>query len=142
MTEPLEEQLTRHEGLKLKPYVCPAGALTIGVGHNLDANGISKAVAMAILKEDIARARDDVASLLDFFKVEKWHLSPARQDALANMAFNLGRRRLAGFEKMFAAIKADRFDLAAAEILDSQYAKEVGKRAIELAEQMLRGSYP
>ena len=29
-------QLVMDEGLRLKPYRCPAGKLTIGVGRNLD----------------------------------------------------------------------------------------------------------
>ena len=33
------------EGLSLKPYRCPAGKLTIGYGHNLEANGISEEIA-------------------------------------------------------------------------------------------------
>ncbi|WP_041279255.1 glycoside hydrolase family protein [Desulfobacula toluolica] len=32
--EKLTEQLTKHEGLRLKPYHCPAGKLTIGIGRN------------------------------------------------------------------------------------------------------------
>jgi len=40
MTEALmnriKAQLVRHEGLRLKPYRCTAGRLTIGIGRNLD----------------------------------------------------------------------------------------------------------
>ena len=32
----IKEQLVRHEGLRLKPYHCTAGRLTIGYGRNLD----------------------------------------------------------------------------------------------------------
>ena len=38
----IKEQLVRHEGLRLKPYRCTAGKLTIGIGRNLDDCGISK----------------------------------------------------------------------------------------------------
>ena len=31
----IKAQLVRHEGLKLKPYRCTAGKLTIGIGRNL-----------------------------------------------------------------------------------------------------------
>ena len=40
--ERLTETLIRHEGLRLEPYRCTEGKLTIGVGHNLDDNPISK----------------------------------------------------------------------------------------------------
>jgi lysozyme len=40
MTEALmnriKAQLVRHEGLRLKPYRCTAGKLTIGICRNLD----------------------------------------------------------------------------------------------------------
>jgi GH24 family phage-related lysozyme (muramidase) len=29
-------ETARHEGLRLKPYLCPAGKLTIGIGRNPD----------------------------------------------------------------------------------------------------------
>ena len=36
----IKEQLVRHEGLRLKPYRCTAGKLTIGIGRNLDGRSI------------------------------------------------------------------------------------------------------
>jgi len=36
LLERIKEQLVRHEGLRLKPYRCSAGRLTIGIGRNLD----------------------------------------------------------------------------------------------------------
>ena len=57
MTESLlnriKAQLVRHEGLKLKPYRCTAGKLTIGIGRNLDDRGISQKEAYAMLERDI-----------------------------------------------------------------------------------------
>ncbi len=32
----VKEQLIRHEGLRLKPYRCTSGKLTIGVSRNLE----------------------------------------------------------------------------------------------------------
>ena len=139
--ESLEAQLIRHEDLRLNPYRCPAGKLTIGVGRNIEDRGITKAEAMVMLENDIAGARADVDSLLDEFGIRKWELNQARLDALTNMAFNLGRERLSGFKKMFAAIKDRNFDLAAAEMLNSKYARDVGQRAVELSNQLSSGKY-
>ena len=36
LLERIKKQLVRHEGLRLKPYRCTAGKLTIGYGRNLD----------------------------------------------------------------------------------------------------------
>jgi GH24 family phage-related lysozyme (muramidase) len=43
--ENMIRQLTRHEGLRLKPYLCPAGKLTIGIGRNLEARNFPQAAA-------------------------------------------------------------------------------------------------
>lgn len=37
-------QLIRHEGLRLTPYRCPVGRLTIGVGRNLFFTNMIRAV--------------------------------------------------------------------------------------------------
>ena len=52
-TEIAVQQLKTDEGLRLKPYHCTAGALTIGYGRNLDAVGITEAEADILLKADI-----------------------------------------------------------------------------------------
>jgi len=49
------------------------------------------------------------------------------------MAFNLGQPRLAGFKKLRAAVLAGDWDLAAAEALDSRWASQIGRRAVEVA---------
>jgi lysozyme len=49
----LAQELLRDEGLRLKPYRCTAGALTIGVGRNLDARGITEAEARFMLANDM-----------------------------------------------------------------------------------------
>lgn len=131
---PLCEQLIRHEGLKLKPYRCPAGKLTIAVGRNLDDNGISEQEAMSMLLHDVQEAE---AELCQF---EWWAgLSIPRKIALLNMRFNLGLPRFCGFKKMLAALDARDFGQAASEMLDSKWAKQVGDRASELATMMEEG---
>ena len=45
------------------------------------------------------------------------------------------------FKKTIAAIKAEDWENAAREMLDSQWAKQVGKRARELATMMKQGKY-
>ncbi|MFD2234837.1 glycoside hydrolase family protein, partial [Phaeospirillum tilakii] len=50
----LRADLIRDESLRLKPYRCPAGKLTIGIGRNLDDVGISREEAETLLDHDIA----------------------------------------------------------------------------------------
>ena len=51
----IADQLIRHEGLRLKPYHCPAGKLTIGVGRNLEDKGITEKEAILLLEYDEKR---------------------------------------------------------------------------------------
>jgi len=126
--------LERHEGLRLKPYRCPAGKLTIGVGRNLEDAGISREEAYFLLNNDIYRA---LAIAQEFLGREVWEkLSAPRQEVLVNMAFNLGAGGLAKFKRMRQAIIAGDYEKAAREMLDSNWARQVGSRATELAQIM------
>ena len=128
--------LIRHEGMRLKPYTCTAGKTTIGVGRNLDDNGITEAEAMAMLERDV---HVTVETLRDHFS---WFagLDHTRQDAVVSLGFNMGVKKLTTFKKFVAAMAAQQYETAAAEILDSTYATQVGKRAIELAGMIRTGN--
>ena len=133
---PLQALLIKHEGLRLKPYLCTAGRTSIGVGRNLDDNGITEAEAMSMLDRDIAVT---VSALRDEFL---WFadLDRTRKDAVISLGFNMGVRKLTTFKKFIAAMVAKEYETAAAEILDSTYATQVGKRAIELAGMIRTGN--
>lgn len=133
----LENLLIKHEGLRLKPYKCPADKLTIGVGRNIEDNGITKDEAMYILRGDMATI---AAELLHAFP---WidALSVTRQDALINMAFNLGMPRFKKFKKMLAALEIGDWQRSREEMLNSKWARQVGARASELAFMILRDQY-
>lgn len=132
--ENLKRTLVRHEGLRVKPYMCPAGRLTIGVGRNLDDVGITSGEAMALLDNDI----DRVISELDRYAPWWKELDPPRGEALANMCFNLGMGGLLKFSRMLEAMETGDYHRAADEMLDSRWAGQVGARAAELA-AMVRG---
>lgn len=125
----LTEMLVRHEGLRLKPYRDTVGKLTLGVGRNLDDKGISEAEAFFMLNNDITATVRELNHALPWWG----DLAPTWQLVLANMAFNLGLSRLLGFRKMLAALEAGDYETAAAEMLDSKWARQVGRRAEELA---------
>ena len=133
---PLQALLIKHEGLRLKPYLCTAGKTTIGVGRNLSDNGVTEAEAMAMLDRDIAVT---VSALRDEFL---WFadLDRTRKDAVISLGFNMGIRKLGTFKRFIAAMVAKEYETAAAEILDSAYATQVGKRAIELAGMIRTGN--
>lgn len=131
----LREQLERHEGLRLMPYTDTTGHLTIGVGRNLSANGITFAEAMAMLDHDIAIAANDCISAFPWFN----KINDVRQRVLIDMCFNLGRRKLLQFTNTLKAIEDGRYDLAAQGMLKSKWARQVKGRAVRLAEMMRQG---
>ena len=131
------ELIKKHEGLRLSPYKCTSGKLTIGYGRNIEDNGISKQEAEIMLCNDISSCQNE----LDL-NIPAWRdLSEPRRAVLINMVFNLGYPRFSKFKKMLQAIKEKDFNRAAAEMLDSRWARQVGNRAIELAEIMKTDKY-
>ncbi len=132
----LKEQLLRHEGLKLKPYRCTAGKLTIGVGRNLDDRGISRSEAITLLENDIHRCESEILQRIPTLYNM---LNDTRKAVLVNMAINLGTAGLLGFHHMLIHTADGEFGKAADEMLASKWAKQVGKRAIELSELMRKG---
>ena len=140
MTEALmnrsKAQLVRHEGLRLKPYRCTAGKLTIGIGRNLDDRGISQKEAYAMLERDI---QDCEQWLIDEIPEVYNNLDEVRQSVLLNMCFNLGIKGLLEFKNTLSFIGAGDWERAANNMLASKWAKQVGMRAIELSELMRKG---
>ena len=140
MTESLlnriKAQLVIHEGLRLKPYRCTAGKLTIGIGRNLDDRGISQKEAYAMLERDIL---DFEQQLLDEIPDVYTGLDEVRQSVLLNMCFNLGLKGLLEFKNTLAFVAAEDWERAANGMLASKWAKQVGMRAIELSELMRKG---
>lgn len=127
--------LERDEGVRLKPYLDTVGKTTIGVGRNLTDNGITAAEARVLLQNDLFR----VANELD--RVAPWwrEMSQVRQNALVNMAFNLGLPRLLTFKKMMVALENGNFETAWAEAMGSKWAAQVGERANRIADCFIKG---
>ncbi|MDD2601100.1 MAG: glycoside hydrolase family protein [Kiritimatiellae bacterium] len=136
LLERIKEQLVRHEGLRLKPYRCTAGKLTIGYGRNLDDCGISQTEAYVLLENDIQNCEKQ---LLDEIPDIYNQLDEVRKSVLLNMCFNLGINGLLGFKNTLAFVKAGDWERAANNMLVSRWAKQVGRRAIELSELMRKG---
>jgi lysozyme len=117
------------------PYRDSVGKLTIGVGRNIEDVGLSNSEVDFLLANDITN-RYEALERLTWFR----QLNEARQEAIVDMSF-MGLTRLLGFQKMIAALTAGRYEDAAAELLKSKYAKQVGQRAIDLAHIIKTGSY-
>ncbi len=135
--EKLAARIRKNEGLSYLPYRCPAGALTIGYGHNLDARGISIEAAELLLKQDLEIAEKEVKNAFIWWP----KLDDARLGVLVEMCYNLGISRLVGFKKMLSALEEGDYKKAAKEMLDSKWAFDVKGRARELAKIMQTGEW-
>ncbi len=132
----IKAQLVRHESLRLKPYRCTAGKLTIGIGRNLDDCGITESEAYIMLINDIMNCEKQLqARIPDIYN----QLDEVRKSVLLNMCFNLGISGLLGFKNTLAFVKAGDWERAANGMLASKWAKQVGRRAIEMSELMRKG---
>lgn len=130
--------LKLHEGVRLKPYTDTVGKLTIGCGRNLDDKGITEEEADYLLSNDISAAWLSLVSRLEFFS----RLDTVRQAVLLDMAVNLGVDGLLKFRKTLGLVEGARYAEAAVEMLDSQWARQVGTRAERLSRMMRSGEWP
>lgn len=128
MNENLVAQLKRHEGFRAKPYQDTLGVWTFGHGLTY----ISEEESEIVLRMRLYDIEAKLASRLTPHSRE-------RQNVLLNMAYNLGVTGLLAFHRMWTALAEYDYEWAAREMLDSLWARQVGNRAVELAEIMRTG---
>ena len=133
----LIEQLKRHEGVELKPYKDTVGKWTIGVGRNLDDIGISEQEAEMLLLNDIKEAERQLIATMPWTQ----ELDEVRFSALLNFVFNVGIGTASKFVNAMEALRQRNYDMAADEMLDSRWSKQVGQRSIEVTEQIRTGEW-
>ena len=130
----LIKQIKEHEGLVLKPYKCPAGKLTIGYGHNLQDNGLSKSACEYILYDDIDEAKRNLRTIFgnEFFE----NLKDSKKIALIDMMFNLGMVKFLTFKRFIFAVETQNWENASYEIIHSRAYEQNKKRYKKLSEQI------
>lgn len=130
---PLEQLVAADEGLRLMPYRCTAGVLTVGYGT---AFPLTEQEAHLLLRHRLQLVLDQCERRFSWWS----KLSPARQQVVASMGYQLGISGLMGFRRMLAAIDAGNYRLASDEMLDSKWAiSDSPARARRLAQMMTRG---
>lgn len=138
MVEKLIAHIKIAEGFREKPYVCPAGKLTIGYGFNLVDRGLPEEIADVWLKRELILVIKELEPVLKDIP----NLSDERIAVLLDMAYNMGVPRLKMFKKMLKALAKEDYEKAADEMLDSLWARQVGGRAEFLSEVMFTGVWP
>lgn len=135
--EKLLLSLKAHEGCRLDAYQDTVGVWTIGYGRNLQTLRIGPAQAETWLREDM------LAAVLEAQKFPEYnHLdTDARRNAFTEMVFNMGAPRVRNFKNMLAAVRQSDWNRVAIEAIDSQWARQVGRRANVLAAMFVTGQF-
>ena len=117
----LIDQLVKHEGLRLRPYVDTVGKMTVGVGRNLTDKGISSREAFDLLDHDLDECEADLTGAFPWFIT----LDGVRQIAITDLRFNLGPTRFRLFRELIGAMAAGDFVMAAEQLIRSKWATQV-----------------
>jgi len=130
----IKDRLIDFEGMVLQPYLCVNQFLSLGVGRNLDANGITEEEALYLLNNDIEAVID---KLDKHWKV--WRSFPiAAQYVCIDLVFNMGINAWMSFRKTRAYMELGQWEEASKELLNSKYASQVGRRALFNSEELAK----
>lgn len=130
----LAKDVQKAEGFRTKAYQDSVGVWTIGYGTNLQELEIDEPLAAKWLAQKLAQSERELEQF-------GWYavLTSTRQRALIELVYNLGLPRFLSFVKMIEAIKARSYPVAAAELLDSKWAQQVGPHRSKRLADMIRG---
>ena len=130
--ELVKQRLLDFEGMVLKPYHCSQNYLTIGVGRNLESNGITEEEALYLLNNDI----NEVINKLD----KQWPIWRGFPDeakyVCIDIVFNMGISTWMSFRKTRAYMELGEWEKAGDELLNSKYANQVSRRAMFNSEKL------
>lgn len=140
MKQELIRQLRGDEGVVKHAYRDHLGYLTIGVGRLIDerkGGGLRDHEIDYLLRSDIDERIDELTRRVPWWQ----NLDDARKGVLLNMSFQLGVDGLLGFKNTLEMVRKGHYDLAAAGMLNSLWAKQTPERAKRLSEQMRTGQW-
>ena len=138
----LREQLKIDEGVKYEIYKDHLGYDTFGIGHLVVKEDVefgkpvgtkvSEDRVNAVFEKDVQKMIKEAKILFPNFD----SLPEEAQQVIVNMTFNMGRPRLSNFKKFIAYINESKWLEASNEMLNSAWAKQVGKRAQRLSDRI------
>ena len=138
----LREQLKIDEGVKYEIYKDHLGYDTFGIGHLVvkeDAEfgqtvgtKVSEDRVNEVFEKDVQKMIKEAKILFPNFD----NLPEEAQQVIVNMTFNMGRPRLSNFKKFIAYVNESKWEEASKEMLNSAWAKQVGKRAQRLSDRI------
>lgn len=165
MIDSTEDLVADDEGREAQPYQDEEGIWSVGIGHNLEANGVPPGVLAdhpsglpwpaclealqargglaeheidLLFSHDLTVAATDLQVCLTTASL----LDPARYAAMIDMAFNLGRARLSLFDTFLNLMASSQYQAAAADLLKTKVAQELHHRYTRLASIINTGAWP
>ena len=138
----LRKQLEIDEGVKYEIYLDHLNYPTFGIGHlviDTDPEH-GQEVGTAVSEDRVAEAfESDLEGVMSDCRIlypDIDDLPEETQQIIANMMFNLGRPRLSKFKGMKRGVDARDWNVAADEMVDSAWYRQVTKRAERLVARM------
>ena len=122
--------IKEHEGLRLNKYQDSLGYTSIGYGHLVKPdekipNTISRAFAEQLFNKDYKHHKQ-AAQGIPGYK----NLSLQQKAAMIDLTFNMGPEWHKEFPLMMAALQKKDYNTAAAELKNSLYYNQVGRRGV------------
>ena len=140
--EKLRAELADDEGVEYKIYNDHLGLPTFGIGHLITPDDLEHGFELGtpidanrvieVFELDIRTVLFDCKTLYSDFN----SLPEDVQRIIANMMFNMGRTRLSKFKGMKRGVDARDWKVAADEMVDSRWYRQVPNRAKRLVERM------
>ena len=137
-TDSVADQLSKEEGYQRYVYLDHLGYETIAYGRCIAEGvgyGIDEEEARYLLMRDIDRVKRSCADAFDFWE----DVSPNIRETIVMLVFQMGLAGYQKFTKHLRAIADKNFDEAAAQLLDSKFAKQTPARAKRMAKRIKRG---
>ena len=139
--EKCKAEIKRHEGEVLEIYEDSLGYKPLGIGHLCQPEDPEYAwdIGTKVPQEVVDMYYESdfdkhLKETIHVFGDEKdfYALPEDIQHVLVNMCFNLGGTRMSKFRNMLSACREHDWEKMAAEMEDSRWFKQVGRRSVEL----------
>ena len=139
-------EIKRHEGEVLKIYEDSLGYKTLGIGHLCQPEDpeyawevgtkVSQEVVDMYYEQDFKKHYQETVHVYGSYE-DFQNLPEPIQRVLVNMCFNLGGTRFSKFKNMLKACKEHNWEQMAAEMENSRWYSQVGRRSQELQRMVL-----
>lgn len=141
------DQLVKHEGYRNQPYKDTLGNWTVGVGHLITSSDnipvdstLTDEQVVNLANTDMKNAVDGAKRVFENAGGDWDSLPESQKHNLANLSFNMGPTKLAGFKNFMGSMVEGDYSKAAENLADSKWYGQVGNRGPELVSAVASSS--